>query len=213
MTTDIAISKELLQEALSEDVVDTFNMVSVDGDTSTNDTLVVLANGMAGNREIMSKDENYYKFTEALHYVNQMLAKKMAGDGEGATTLFETRVIHAATKADARRLSKSVIGSSLCKTAVYGNDANFGRFLCALGYSGVKFDPEKVSLYFENGEKSMLIYENGVAADYSEEEASKILASPEVRVLVDMHTGDAEATAWGCDFSYDYVKINADYRS
>lgn len=213
VTTDIAISKELLQEALSEDVVDTFNMVSVDGDTSTNDTLVVLANGMAGNREIMSKDENYYKFTEALHYVNQTLAKKMAGDGEGATTLFETRVIHAATKADARRLSKSVIGSSLCKTAVYGNDANFGRFLCALGYSGVKFDPEKVSLYFENGEKSMLIYENGVAADYSEEEASKILASPEVRVLVDMHTGDAEATAWGCDFSYDYVKINADYRS
>lgn len=213
VTTDIAISKELLQEALSEDVADTFNMVSVDGDTSTNDTLVVLANGMAGNREIMSKNEDYYKFAEALHYVNQTLAKKMAGDGEGATTLFETKVIHAATKTDARKLSRSVISSSLCKTAVYGHDANFGRFVCALGYSGVKFDPGKISLYFENDEKSMLIYENGVAADYSEEEASKILASPEVRVLVDMHAGDAEATAWGCDLSYDYVKINADYRS
>lgn len=213
ITTDAAISKELLQEALSEDVVDTFNMISVDGDTSTNDTLVVLANGMAGNREITSKNDDYYKFMEALHYIDATLARMMAKDGEGATALFETKVIHAATKQDARILSRSVIGSSLCKTAVYGHDANFGRFLCALGYSGVVFDPEKVELFFENEEKSILIYKDGVAADYSEEEASQILASPEVRVLVDMHMGDAEATAWGCDLSYDYVKINADYRS
>lgn len=213
VTTDIAISKELLQEALSEDVIDTFNMISVDGDTSTNDTLIVLANGMAGNAEITMKNDDYYKFKEALNYVDITLAKMMAGDGEGATALFEAKVIHAKTKQEARILSRSVIGSSLCKAAIYGHDANFGRFLCALGYSGADFDPEKVELYFENEEKSMLIYKDGVAADYSEEEASQILASPEVRVLVDMHMGEAEATAWGCDLSYDYVKINADYRS
>ena len=213
LTTDIAISKELLQETLSEDVIDTFNMVSVDGDTSTNDTLVVLANGMAGNTEITTKNDNYYKFKEALHYVNTTLAKMMAGDGEGATALFEAKVIHAKTKQAARTLSRSVISSSLCKAAIYGHDANFGRFLCALGYAGVEFDPEKIELYFENEEKSILIYKDGVATDYSEEEASQILASSEVRVLVDMHMGDAQATAWGCDLSYDYVKINADYRS
>lgn len=213
ITTDIAISKELLQEALSEDVIDTFNMISVDGDTSTNDTLVVLANGMAGNPEITAKNEDYDKFKEALHYIDTTLAKMMAGDGEGATALFETKVIHAATKQDARILSRSVISSSLCKAAIYGHDANFGRFLCALGYSGVEFDPEKVVLSFENEEKSILIYKDGAAVPYSEEEASKVLASPEVRVLVDMNMGDAEATAWGCDLSYDYVKINADYRS
>lgn len=213
VTTDIAISKELLQEALSEDVVDTFNMISVDGDTSTNDTLVVLANGVAGNAEITTKNSDYDKFKEALHYVDVTLAKMMAGDGEGATALFETKVIHAQSKQAARTLARSVIGSSLCKAAIYGHDANFGRFLCALGYSGVNFDPDKVELYFENSDKSVLIYKDGVAADYSEEEATQILASPEVRVLVDMHMGEAEATAWGCDLSYDYVKINADYRS
>lgn len=213
LTTDVAISKELLQAALSEDVIDTFNMISVDGDTSTNDTLVILANGMAGNTEITTKNEDYDKFKEALHYIDTTLAKMMAGDGEGATALFEVKVVHAKTKQAARTLSRSVIGSSLCKAAIYGHDANFGRFLCALGYAGVEFDPEKIELYFENKEKSMLIYKDGVAADYSEEEASQILASPEVRVLVDMHMGDEEATAWGCDLSYDYVKINADYRS
>ena len=213
VTTDIAISKELLQEALSEDVVDTFNMISVDGDTSTNDTLVVLSNGMAGNPEITTKNGDYDKFREALHYIDITLAKMMAGDGEGATALFETKVIHAESKEAARTLARSVIGSSLCKAAIYGHDANFGRFLCALGYSGVNFDPDQVELYFENSEKSILIYKDGMAADYSEEEATQILASPEVRVLVDMHMGDAEAAAWGCDLSYDYVKINADYRS
>ena len=213
ITTDAAISKELLQGALSEDVVDTFNMISVDGDTSTNDTLVILANGMAGNPEITTKNDDYYKFKEALNYIDTTLAKMMAGDGEGATALFETKVIHAATKQDARILSRSVIASSLCKAAIYGHDANFGRFLCALGYSGVQFDPENVELSFENEEKSILIYKDGTAVPYSEEEATQVLASPEVRVLVDMHMGDAQATAWGCDLSYDYVKINADYRS
>ncbi len=213
VTTDAAISRELLQEALREDVVDTFNMISVDGDTSTNDTLVVLANGLAGNPEITCKNEDYDKFREALNYINTTLAKKMAGDGEGATALFETRVIHADTKENARILSKSVIGSSLCKAAIFGHDANFGRFLCALGYSGVAFDPEKIELYFQNAEKSILIYKDGTAVEYSEEEAAQVLASPEVTVLVDMHMGDAEATALGCDLSYEYVKINADYRS
>ena len=229
VTTDAAISKELLQEALREDVEDTFNMVSVDGDTSTNDTLVVLANGLAGNPEITCKNEDYDKFRKALNYINTTLAKKMAGDGEGATALFEAKVIHAASKQDARILSKAVIGSSLCKAAVFGHDANFGRFLCeaaifghdanfgrflcALGYSGVQFDPEKIELYFQNAEKSILIYRDGSAVEYSEEEAAQVLASPEVTVLVDMHMGDAGATAWGCDLSYEYVKINADYRS
>ena len=213
VTTDAAISKELLQEALREDVADTFNMVSVDGDTSTNDTLVVLANGLAGNPEITCKNEDYDKFREALNYINTTLAKKMAGDGEGATALFEAKVIHAATREEARILSKSVIGSSLCKAAIFGHDANFGRFLCALGYSGVQFDPEKIELYFQNAEKSILIYRDGSAVEYSEEEATQVLASPEVTVLVDMHMGDAEAAAWGCDLSYEYVKINADYRS
>ncbi len=213
VTTDAVISREMLQTALREDVVDTFNMISVDGDTSTNDTLVVLANGAAGNPEITDRDEDYVKFQEALNYINTTLAKKMAGDGEGATALFETKVIHAASKEDARILSRSVIGSSLCKAAIFGHDANFGRFLCALGYSGVSFDPEKIELFFENEEKSILIYKDGAAVEYSEQEAAQVLASPEVRVLVDMHMGEEEATAWGCDLSYEYVKINADYRS
>lgn len=213
VTTDLAISKELLQEALREDVKDTFNMISVDGDTSTNDTLLVMANGMAGNKEIVSKDENYAKFAEALHMVNETLAKKMAGDGEGATALFETKVIHARTKEDARILSKSVICSSLTKAAIFGHDANWGRILCALGYAGVPFDPEKIELFFEGKNGKIQLYKDGAATDYSEEEATKILSEPEVRVLVDMKMGDFEACAWGCDLTYDYVKINADYRS
>lgn len=213
VTTDVAISKELLTKALKEDVVDTFNMISVDGDTSTNDTLLVLANGCAGNTEIVTEDENYEKFKEALHYVNMTLAKKMAGDGEGATALFETKVINAKTKEDARTLAKSVICSSLTKAAIFGHDANWGRILCALGYSGAQFDPEQLELFFEGGGKRIQIYKDGVATDYSEEEATVILSQPEVTVVVDMKNGSEEATAWGCDLSYDYVKINADYRS
>lgn len=213
VTTDIAISKELLQEALREDVRDTFNMISVDGDTSTNDTLIVLANGAAGNPEIRTKNEDYEKFRSALNYVNTTLAKKMAGDGEGATALFETKVIHARTKEDARILSRSVISSNLTKAAIFGHDANLGRAFCALGYSGVNFDPEKVDLYLENEEKTLPVYRDGVMLDYSEEEATQILSAPEVRILVDMKAGDFEAAAWGCDLTFDYVKINADYRS
>lgn len=213
ITTDAAISKELLQEALSKSIIDSYNMISVDGDTSTNDTCLALANGLAGNAEIREKGETYDKFCEALDFVNTYLARKMAGDGEGATALFETTVINAATKQEARILAKSVIGSSLCKAAIYGHDANFGRFLCALGYSGVQFDPEKVELFFESKAGRLLIYRDGAATDYSEEEATKILSEPEVTVLVDMKMGTENATAWGCDLTYDYVKINADYRS
>lgn len=213
ITTDAAITKELLQEALSEDVQDTFNMISVDGDTSTNDTLIVLANGEAGNPVIDQKGEDYDTFCAALHYIDETLAKKMAGDGEGATALFETKVIHAASKEEAKILAKSVICSSLTKAAIFGHDANWGRILCALGYSGAKFDPEQIELYFMGKSGRILIYQNGKGTDYSEEEATKILSEPEVTVLVDMKMGEASASAWGCDLTYDYVKINADYRS
>lgn len=213
LTTDLAISKELLQEALSQDVQDTFNMISVDGDTSTNDTLLLLANGMAKNPVITEKNEDYDTFVKALNYVNTRLAKMMAGDGEGATALMETKVIHAKTKQDAKILAKSVICSSLTKAAIFGHDANWGRILCALGYAGVEFDPENIELFFQGENGTIQIFKDGVATDYSEEEASKILAEKEVRILVDMKMGEAEATAWGCDLTYDYVKINADYRS
>ena len=212
VTTDVNISKKLLQEALSADVQDTFNMVSVDGDTSTNDTLLVLANGQAGNPEITEKGADYDAFVEALHYVNETLAKKIAGDGEGATALFEVKVIHADNKEDAKTLAKSVITSSLTKAALFGHDANWGRILCALGYSGAKFDPEAIELYLESSAGKILIFKDGMAADYSEK-ATRILSCSEVTALVDMKMGEAEATAWGCDLTYDYVKINADYRS
>lgn len=213
VTTDVNISKEMLQKAVSEAVVDSFNMISVDGDTSTNDTLLVLANGQADNNEITAAGEDYDAFCEALGFVTKYLARKMAGDGEGATCLFEAKVVGAATKEDARILARSVVSSSLSKAAIYGHDANFGRFLCALGYSGAVFDPENVDLYFESQSGKILIFSKGAACDYSEEEATKILSDPEVTILADMHMGGAEATAWGCDLSYDYVKINADYRS
>ncbi|MDL2300811.1 bifunctional glutamate N-acetyltransferase/amino-acid acetyltransferase ArgJ [Lachnospiraceae bacterium OttesenSCG-928-D06] len=213
ITCDIAISKELLRKAVKEDVKDTYNMISVDGDTSTNDTLLVLTNGLAGNAEILEENEDYESFCEALNYVNTKLAKKMAGDGEGATALFEVTVYNAGSKEDGRTLAKSVICSSLTKAAIFGHDANWGRILCALGYSGVEFDPCNLDLYFKGKNKKIHIYGEGVAKDYSEEEASKILSEEEVCVEVDMHMGTERATAWGCDLSYDYVKINADYRS
>ena len=213
VTTDVNISKEMLQKAVSAAVVDSFNMISVDGDTSTNDTLLVLANGQADNGEITAAGEDYDAFCEALDFVTKYLARNMAGDGEGATCLFEAKVVGAATKEDARILARSVVSSSLSKAAIYGHDANFGRFLCALGYSGAVFDPENVDLYFESQSGRILIFSKGAACDYSEEEATKILSDPEVTILADMHMGEAQATAWGCDLSYDYVKINADYRS
>ena len=214
VTTDAAIEKSLLQKALSEIVQETFNMISVDGDTSTNDTLLVLANGLAGNDMIKDEDSADYKeFYEALRAVCKELAMKMAGDGEGCTKLIETRVIHADTLENARVLAKSVITSSLTKAAVYGRDANWGRVLCALGYSGAQFDPDKCDLYFGEGEEQILIFTNGSAADYSEEKATELLSGEKVVIVADMHMGEAEAVAWGCDLTYDYVKINADYRS
>ena len=213
LTTDLAISKELLQEALRQDVQDTFNMVSVDGDTSTNDTLLILANGEAGNTTITERNKDYEVFVSALNYVNTKLAKMMAGDGEGATALIETKVINAVTKEEAKILAKSVICSSLTKAAIYGHDANWGRILCALGYSGVTFDPQKLELFFQSEAGMIQIFKDGVATDYSEEEAGKILSCPEVRIIVDMKAGKESACAWGCDLTYDYVKINADYRS
>ena len=213
VTTDACISKKLLQEALSEDVKDTYNMVSVDGDTSTNDTVLLLANGMAENSEINEKNEDYQKFCEALNYINTTLAKKIAGDGEGATALFEVRIIGAESKEQAVTLSKSIVTSSLTKAAIYGHDANWGRILCAMGYSGAQFDPEKVDLYFESKAVKIQIIENGVAVNYSEEEATKILSEDAVTAIADVKMGDCTATAWGCALTYDYIKINADYRS
>ena len=213
ITTDAVISKEALTAILKEDVVDTFNMISVDGDTSTNDTLLIMANGMAGNPEIKPGTPEYEEFKAAVHFINETQAKRLAGDGEGAKALVECHVINAASKEDARTLAKSVICSSLTKAAVFGHDANWGRILCALGYSGAKFDPEDMELYYEAADKKILIYKNGMDAGYSEEEAAEILSQPEVRIIADMHMGDFEATAWGCDLTYDYVKINADYRS
>lgn len=213
VTTDACISKKLLQEALSEDVKDTYNMVSVDGDTSTNDTVLLLANGMAENPEINEKNEDYKKFCAALNYINTTLAKKIAGDGEGATALFEVKIIGAESKEQAVTLSKSIVTSSLTKAAIYGHDANWGRILCAMGYSGAQFDPEKVDLYFESKAGKIQIIENGVAVNYSEEEATKILSEDAVTAIADVKMGDCTATAWGCDLTYDYIKINADYRS
>ena len=213
VTTDANISKSALQKMLKEDVVDTYNMISVDGDTSTNDTLLVLANGMAQNKEIVEGTKEYEEFKEALHFINETQAKRLAGDGEGATALIECKVINGGTKENARILAKSVITSSLTKAAVYGHDANWGRILCALGYSGADFDPDNMELYYQGATNSMLIYKDGMGVDYSEEQASAILAEPEVRFLVDVKMKDATATAWGCDLTYDYVKINADYRS
>lgn len=213
ITTDLNITKELLQEALSADIQDTFNMISVDGDTSTNDTVLLLANGLAGNEKITEKNGDYQTFTEALHAVNTYLSRKIAGDGEGATALFEVKIVGAETKEQAVTLAKSVVTSSLTKAAIYGHDANWGRILCAMGYSGAQFDPEKVDLYFESAAGKIQITENGRATDYSEDEATKILSEPEVTAIADIKLGTETATAWGCDLTYDYVKINADYRS
>lgn len=213
VTTDLAISKELLTEALREDIKDTYNMISVDGDTSTNDTVLLLANGMAENPEITEKNEDYEAFVKALNIINETLAKKMAGDGEGCTALFEVKIVGAETKEQAVTLAKSVITSSLTKAAIFGHDANWGRILCAMGYSGAQFDPEQVDLYFESAAGKLQIIENGVALPYSEEEATKILSEPEVTATADIKMGPCSATAWGCDLTFDYVKINADYRS
>ena len=213
ITTDAKISKKALQKALSEDVEDTYNMISVDGDTSTNDTVLLLANGKAGNEKIRCGTPEYVAFKEALHYVNETLAKMMAGDGEGATALFEAKIIGAKTKEQAKTLAKAIVCSNLTKAAIAGHDANWGRILCAMGYSGAEFDPEKVDLYFESAAGKLKIIENGTAADYSEEKATEILSQPEVTAIADIKEGNEEAAAWGCDLTHGYIEINADYRS
>lgn len=213
ITTDAVISKKVLQKALSEDVEDTYNMISVDGDTSTNDTVLLLANGMAKNEKIKYGTAEYGKFAEALHLVNEYLAKKIAGDGEGATALFEVKVTGASTKKQAKILAKSIVCSNLTKTAIAGHDANWGRILCAMGYSGAQFDPEKVDLFFESRAGRIQIIENGTAVDYSEEKATEILSQPEVTATADIKEGTKSAAAWGCDLTHGYIDINADYRS
>ncbi|MBE5826131.1 MAG: bifunctional glutamate N-acetyltransferase/amino-acid acetyltransferase ArgJ [Butyrivibrio sp.] len=213
LTTDISIEKKLMQEAVSEVVKDSFNMITVDGDTSTNDTLILMANGEAGNEKIVAKDENYEAFRKALEYVCTFLAKKMAADGEGASKLFEAKVVNAKSKDDARTLSRAIVGSNLSKAAIFGCDANFGRFLCAMGYSGAEFDQNDVELFFESSNGRLKVFDKGTPIVFDEDEALKIMKADAVTVFVDMHEGSEEATAWGCDLTYDYVKINADYRS
>ena len=213
ITTDAVISKEALQAALSSDVEETYNMISVDGDTSTNDTVLLLANQMAGNKEIQKGTKEFEIFKEALHEVNTTLAKKIAGDGEGATALLEVIVQGAETKDQAKTLAKSVICSNLTKTAIAGHDANWGRILCAMGYAGVEFDPEKTDLFIQSSAGELKLVENGMALDYSEEKATEILSQPEVSIMADIKLGKESAIAWGCDLTHGYIDINADYRS
>ena len=213
ITTDAKVSHEVLQGMLREIVTDSFNMISVDRDTSTNDTCVLLANGAAGAEEIKKDTKEYDALYEAVSYVATDLAKKMAGDGEGCTRLLEVIVKGTKTKQDAVTLSKSVISSNLVKTAIYGKDANCGRVLCALGYAGVEFDPEVVDLTLQAGGEEMVWIKDGVLTDYSEEKATEMMGMDKVTLVCDMKQGECSATAWGCDLTYDYIKINADYRS
>ncbi len=193
ITTDLSIDKVLMQEALCEVVADTFNMITVDGDTSTNDSLILMANGLAGNDKITAKDEDYESFKEALFFVCRFLARKMASDGEGATKLFEAKVVNAKSKEDARTLSRAIVGSNLSKAAIYGCDANFGRFLCAMGYSGAQFDQNDVELFFESRAGRLQVFDRGTPIDFDENFAVKIMKEDEVTVFVDMHEGEAEA--------------------
>ncbi len=211
--TDCAITKEMLDSIAKCDIPDTFNMITVDGDTSTNDTYLLMANGLAENPVIDAPGEAYDVFFAAVHFVNETLAKKMAKDGEGANALFEVKVLNADTKENAKLLARSVAASSLCKAAIFGHDSNFGRFLCALGYSGASFDPDRVSIDYVSRAGSIRVFDSGLKAAYSEDEATKILSEDEITVVIDMDEGNKNATAWGCDLTFDYVKINADYRS
>lgn len=213
ITTDAAISPEMLRKALQNDVVDTFNMVSVDGDTSTNDMAVVLANGMAGNAEITCESEDYSAFAEALNTVTTALCKMLAKDGEGATKLLECRVSGADSVATAKTVAKSVIKSSLFKSAMFGADANWGRVLCAIGYSGAMVDVNKIDVSFTSSKGVLDVCRNGMGIPFSEEKAKEILSEDEIVISVELNSGDGSAVAWGCDLTYDYVKINGDYRT
>ena len=213
ITTDAAVSAEMLQKALSEDIKSTFNMTSVDGDTSTNDTVVLMANGLAGNAEVTEDGEDFKVFMKALNTVNMHLCRGIAADGEGATKLLECVVTGAETLQTARKVAKSVICSSLVKTAMFGEDANWGRVLCAIGYSGEDVDVSKIDLSFKSGAGTIELCKNGSGVPFSEKKAAQILHEKEIDILVDLNSGCFEATAWGCDLTYDYVKINGDYRT
>ena len=213
ITTDAAISSAMLQKAISADVADSLNMLSVDRDTSTNDTLCVMASGLAGNAEITEENADYAAFCEALHAVTTNKKKKLAADGEGATKLIECRVQGAGSKQDARIAAKSVINSNLVKAAMFGADANWGRVLCALGYSGAKLDPDRVDVVFRSAAGSVEVCKNGRGVAFSEETAKKVLSEKEIVIDVSLGDGNFDATAWGCDLTYDYVKINGDYRT
>ncbi len=213
ITTDCAISPEMLQKALSGDVANTFNMVSVDGDTSTNDMVSILANGMAGNAAITAEGEAFTAFMQALNTVTVALCRKIAGDGEGATKLLECKVSGAGDLPTAKTVAKSVICSSLLKAAMFGADANWGRVLCAIGYSGAEVDVNKVDVSFRSAAGTIAVCKNGAGIPFSEEEAKKVLLEKEIEILVGLNSGNAESTAWGCDLTYDYVKINGDYRT
>ena len=213
LTTDAAISSEMLQKALSTDIADTFNMVSIDGDTSTNDMVSILANGMAGNPEITSDGEDFAQFMKALNTVTVYLCRMIAGDGEGATKLLEAKVTGAKSLSCAKTVAKSVICSSLIKAAMFGADANWGRVLCAIGYSGADVDVMKVDVAFRSNQGTVPVCKNGAGIEFSEEEAKKVLLEKEIEILIGLNSGDASATAWGCDLTYDYVKINGDYRT
>ena len=213
ITTDCAISSQMLQKALSGDKQNTFNMVSVDGDTSTNDMVTILANGMAGNEKIVCEDENFRKFMNALNTVTVYLCRCIAGDGEGATKLLECKVSGAKTKDIAKTVAKSIICSSLTKAAMFGADANWGRVLCAIGYSGADVDVNKIDVCFESAKGNILVCKNGAGVDFSEEYAKQILLEKEIDIIVNLNDGNCDAVAWGCDLTYDYVKINGDYRT
>lgn len=213
ITTDCSISSEMLQKALSTDAAETFNMVSIDGDTSTNDMVAVLANGMAKNKTITKPGEDYAAFMQALNTVTVHLCRLIAADGEGATKLLECKVFGAKTKQAAKAVAKSVVCSALTKAAMFGADANWGRVLCAIGYSGEPVDVTKIKVAFASQKGEITVCQNGAGVDFSEEKAKQILLQNEVEILVDLNSGSAEATAWGCDLTYDYVKINGDYRT
>ena len=213
VTTDVNITKEMLQKALSKAINTSFNMITVDGDTSTNDTVLVLANGLAGNPVIDSEGEAFDKFYAALYEVCKYLAVSIVKDGEGATKLLEVRLSGARNFEEGKCLAKSILTSNLVKTAFFGEDANWGRIFCAMGYSGINFDPNKVNITIESTAGVEAMLKSGLPIKFSEEKAKKILEEKEISILVEMGEGDAEVTAWGCDLSYDYVKINGDYRS
>ena len=213
ITTDVAISSQMLSAALSTDISNTFNMVSVDGDTSTNDMVTVLANGLAGNEEITSFDDNYAQFVEALNTVTVHLCRMIAGDGEGATKLLECKVTGAENLGIAKTVAKSVICSSLLKAAMFGADANWGRVLCAIGYSGADVDVNKIDVSFKSAKGEIPVCKNGAGIEFSEEKAKEILLEKEIEILVNLGDGEYDSCAWGCDLTYDYVKINGDYRT